>query len=972
MWTKSVFVTLGVLVFAAGLAASQQQSSSESWKLESSAKLSQDPPFVLPSPSSSFSAPSEAPSFSSTSQAAASSLPSDEEVRPPVINELPTRHSDEALVRATRTLPAEESVVPKQTAAGEMPYQATAVRAARSIEAAATSKQLVEPSGEGRRAPRVGVTAVGPLNNNAGRRSEPQITDILGGIVKLFGGGGPAPLPAVVATMPMSRPIRPQGTRINNRGPPRITDVVLLNASTPDPPPFPFEKPISGMGPPPPPRRPVQPGRRPIFPDGPIDLPERPVEKEQETSTTTEATTTTTASSTTEATTRRPTTHKPKPTTEVSKSTPKAATEAPPPASLPTEAPILESSIVDVVNAAPPTASTPLPVPIRFAPRPGLVLDDPEFKPGAAGQPPPIITAPVRRPPGHGEVFDVTVSAIQGPGQVQGGPQIVTRPQFNSDDEVSIDGRKTYINLLPTETSDEVVPTSSPATTPAQRPSDPVTGQGVAVPSGGPPSSPPRRPAPPKRPPVRIDTCIVGDSNTCDAAQNEACRTEAGVSSCHCKPGHSRRKHREPCRRIVSLALNLRIDRVYEKRMAWNKALADVDSDEFQTLSWEAVRAVDSAMGMTPFSDDFMGAKVNAFSAGPPLVANMTLQLAETAETIRPAVRNDIQRHLLGAITRRNNNVGDSAVWVDKVAGAVSGLTDLDECINPELNDCHAKATCTNIFGTFRCACPAGLRDPWAGNVQRSGRQCEACTADFCNNRGQCSFGAGGERLCSCNGNFFGSQCEMDGEVLGVAIGAAVAAVLIIGLTLYGLCMWSRKWNREQQKVEMLSTRTGITSPVFSYMAAAAAASSAASVKSGMPPTTPAAYVSVEDRLRWAHIADVIAQNHYAPEPNMCSTRPSSAVFYPSLPVLYQQARPPPPPTNGPPDSSDEEDNQGLLGRNFHVPRPRSRAASIANQSAIYYDLDYDTRPAPVPAPRSTLPRPPAIPMATYGQFYRG
>jgi Calcium-binding EGF domain len=174
---------------------------------------------------------------------------------------------------------------------------------------------------------------------------------------------------------------------------------------------------------------------------------------------------------------------------------------------------------------------------------------------------------------------------------------------------------------------------------------------------------------------------------------------------------------------------------------------------------------LDSAMGMTPFSDDFMGARVNAFSAGPPLVANMTLQLAETAESVRPTVRHDVQRHLLGAITRRNNNVGDSAVWVDKVAGAVSAVADLDECISAELNDCHPRATCTNIFGTFRCACAAGLRDPWAGNVQRSGRQCETCPADFCNNRGECSFAAAGERVCACAGNYFGSQCEMDGEV---------------------------------------------------------------------------------------------------------------------------------------------------------------------------------------------------------------
>lgn len=48
--------------------------------------------------------------------------------------------------------------------------------------------------------------------------------------------------------------------------------------------------------------------------------------------------------------------------------------------------------------------------------------------------------------------------------------------------------------------------------------------------------------------PYRIDMCTVGDDSTCDSAQNEMCRTELGVSSCHCRPGYSRRKHREPCR----------------------------------------------------------------------------------------------------------------------------------------------------------------------------------------------------------------------------------------------------------------------------------------------------------------------------------------------------------------------------------------------------------------------------------------
>jgi hypothetical protein len=42
----------------------------------------------------------------------------------------------------------------------------------------------------------------------------------------------------------------------------------------------------------------------------------------------------------------------------------------------------------------------------------------------------------------------------------------------------------------------------------------------------------------------------------------------------------------------------------------------------------------------------------------------------------------------------------------------------------------------------------------------------------------------------SCSSNYYGSQCEVDGEVLGVAVGASVAAVIIIVLTLVCLCMW--------------------------------------------------------------------------------------------------------------------------------------------------------------------------------------
>lgn len=63
-----------------------------------------------------------------------------------------------------------------------------------------------------------------------------------------------------------------------------------------------------------------------------------------------------------------------------------------------------------------------------------------------------------------------------------------------------------------------------------------------------------------------------------------------------------------------------------------------------------------------------------------------------------------------------------------------------------------------------------------------------------------------------------------------------------------------------------------IGSPVFGYMGA--------QVKTPVvgPPMT--YQVSLEDRMRWAQIADVMAQaNHYAAEPVAAATRPSSAMF---------------------------------------------------------------------------------------------
>lgn len=599
-----------------------------------------------------------------------------------------------------------------------------------------------------------------------------------------------------------------------------------------------------------------------------------------------------------------------------------------------------------------------------FAPRPGIVLDDPEYKPGG-GKGRPIITAPPK-----GEIFDVTVSAVHGvpsstgqpviypvelegvslPGAANGEVSVITKAE-EGQHFVSIDGKRTYISLFgSTETPGPVKPTAVD-----RSPVKPTSGFGSvhqgqvqpgSLPSGGQQQAQQRPKRPyhrrPQQPPVRIDTCIVGDWSTCDSDQHEICKTEQGVSSCHCAPGYSRHSHRQPCKRVVSVVASIQIDKIYEHKLTWNEKLRDSDSQEYLQLEYESARALESAMSMTPFSDAFMGSKLNNLYTLPgathkPVYVNMTLQIEESPETKRPQVKQEIQKQLLGAIHRRSNNIGTSPLWAVP-ANSVSALQDLDECRTPELNDCHVAATCQNTFGSFECACPPGYKDEYASNPNKAGRRCETCSSEHCNHRGTCSYNKG-QPVCQCAGNYYGSQCEVDGEVLGVAIGASVAAVIIILSTLACLCMWSRRWNKEQKCA-------GIGSPVFGYMPSGGSAVKTPGI--GAPPYQ----VSLEDRLRWAQIADAMAQstNHYAPEPVGMPTRPSSAMFgyngtLPMAPMPLPRLGLRPGSahntTRQHDSSSEEEDRTDLLGRNFQVPRPKSRS-SIANQSGIYYDVDYE------------------------------
>lgn len=56
--------------------------------------------------------------------------------------------------------------------------------------------------------------------------------------------------------------------------------------------------------------------------------------------------------------------------------------------------------------------------------------------------------------------------------------------------------------------------------------------------------------------------------------------------------GYSRRKHREPCRKVISFYLGMRVDRIYEHRIVWDNKLLDKHSEPYGQLSYESIRAV--------------------------------------------------------------------------------------------------------------------------------------------------------------------------------------------------------------------------------------------------------------------------------------------------------------------------------------------------------------------------------------------
>ena len=200
-------------------------------------------------------------------------------------------------------------------------------------------------------------------------------------------------------------------------------------------------------------------------------------------------------------------------------------------------------------------------------------------------------------------------------------------------------------------------------------------------------------------------------------------------------------------------------------------------------------------MRMSKLGTDYAGSRLNSFSAiaDDGLLANTTITLFKGLTTEEPvSLPATIQEVATQQLTFLQRRLGNSNLYVGSLLTVVPGVQDINECSSPELNNCPANvSTCSNTVGSFVCACRPGYGDRHAGDPLRSGRTCETCEEAYCNLHGVCLLdGAGGGKICRCNGWYIGATCGTDGQVVAVACGSSAIAVILIAITLVFLLRW--------------------------------------------------------------------------------------------------------------------------------------------------------------------------------------
>jgi hypothetical protein len=146
--------------------------------------------------------------------------------------------------------------------------------------------------------------------------------------------------------------------------------------------------------------------------------------------------------------------------------------------------------------------------------------------------------------------------------------------------------------------------------------------------------------------------------------------------------------------------------------------MQDPSSETFKSMAASMETTIDSIyLASTPtIAERYLGSTVLGFKNGSIVVDYVAHLNNSRNETINdPAVVESAfeQAYMTSTTT------GSLNITVDVAASTV---TDLDECISSNDNDCSSNATCINLPGSFTCQCLEGFED--VSSPGRPGRSC--------------------------------------------------------------------------------------------------------------------------------------------------------------------------------------------------------------------------------------------------------
>lgn len=314
----------------------------------------------------------------------------------------------------------------------------------------------------------------------------------------------------------------------------------------------------------------------------------------------------------------------------------------------------------------------------------------------------------------------------------------------------------------------------------------------------------------------------------------------SGTFACACRPGYHMMVNpntgKRQCQEIQSYVILLRLMQIGDQQVAYKRELQDRASSDYKQMSRVIKDHVKRAYMTSDLTRDrFVSVDVINYARGKQhtsignisqqdsisngVFVNMTVQLQPLVgnqnEPINEATLkeelikklNMRQAAALAAASSPGSNsasstttTNDPSMPADQTSSNetissssedsvlpnpnalfladVEQVMDLDECANPNLNDCSDGATCINEIGSYKCDC-GEYPDL---NPLHPGRSCamELKACDYCNNRGDCirvpslltstAFNSSSINLqqrfstvCQCNPFYLGRRCDING-----------------------------------------------------------------------------------------------------------------------------------------------------------------------------------------------------------------